>query len=265
MANSSDDRRDGGFLSPYPAKKPAEASNPRRIDPDAGKLPTVPQSARTLEISTSLRHPHYVAEHLGSPCTLGALDHELECGHKVLTDQPENCASNCKCTASDLQNDRKGRPFVCLACTTLEVQEKHDANARSFQADLEAVASAAGKILQKDEIVRRLEVMEIGWQELDSMTIKERAKPGRLARPFVVEPGYEEAIEAMFEESTAIGAPRENSGTPDQPKDAGKEVCVDSSPAMAASISPSESTSVSTSTSSPKPRSRKSRLPVIQK
>lgn len=40
-------------------------------------------------------HSFFIGPHVDYPCTAGDLVHDLRCGHKVVTEQPEICASNC--------------------------------------------------------------------------------------------------------------------------------------------------------------------------
>jgi hypothetical protein len=147
------------------------------------------------------RHPHFISAHLGTPCTLGALDHHLDCGHKISTDQPEPCASNCKKLESKFPNPwSNDKVFVCMTCIVGEVKRAHDAKVLEFQGELKVIASAARKQISRDDIARQLEVIEIGWRELDLKVIRDRVKRGQMSRPFYVEPDYIEAVEVVTQE-----------------------------------------------------------------
>jgi len=53
------------------------------------------------------------------PCVPSALTHQLVCGHRVITEQPEPCASNCQVSARrSLVNPRAvDEEFACERCT----------------------------------------------------------------------------------------------------------------------------------------------------
>jgi hypothetical protein len=65
-----------------------------------------------------------------------------------------------------------------MTCIVSEVKRAHDAKVLSFREELKAIASAARKQLSRDEIARGLEVMEIGWQELDLMAMRKKVERG---------------------------------------------------------------------------------------
>ena len=79
---------------PRPADRPVK-SNPTRI-PDRNTDSINPFGRDFCEAPQSRADTNFVAAHVGVPCTLRALDHQLSCGHKVSTDQPEACARNCE-------------------------------------------------------------------------------------------------------------------------------------------------------------------------
>ena len=90
---------------------------------------------------------HYITAHLGEPCTTGALDHLLSCGHKVTTDRPEDCASNCSQHSMSADQRVLDEDFICMACTTTRIRKDHANKARVFEQDLKRVAKVAGKRL----------------------------------------------------------------------------------------------------------------------
>lgn len=71
---------------------------------------------------------------------------------------------------------------------------------QSFQREMRAIASAAKKDLDREDVARRLAVIEIGWQEIDLKEMRERVGYGRWSRPFYVEPEYEGAAQTIAEE-----------------------------------------------------------------
>ena len=231
------------------------------------KRPGCQNREQLSEIAISQIQSRFVGAHLGSPCTLGALDHRLQCGHKAMTPRPERCGPNCQTHSSALAKVRSAKkPYLCMACIVVEVKRAHDAKAISFQEELKAIAKASGKSLPREEIARRLEVMEIGWRELDLKEIRGRMKHGRLSHPFYVEPGYANAVEAIIQERY----PRE----PVETKSAFLEVkSVDKSDrayknsehTCMATASESRSSSRSSSKSANSSESTKSRLPVRRK
>ena len=207
---------------------------------------------------------HFVGPHLGTPCTLGALDHRIQCGHKVMTARPERCGPNCQTHSSALANARSAeQPFVCMACIVGEVKRARDAKAISFQEELKAVAKASGKPLLRKEIARHLEVMEIGWRELDLKHLRENVKHGRLSHPFYVEPEYADAVEMIISECYAKGREETKTSLPKvKSADRHHSVCQCSERTRSANRSCSRSSSRSSSNSAHSSESTKSRLPV---
>lgn len=70
----------------------------------------------------------YVSAHTAEPCAVGSLVHSLaSCGHKIITVEPEDCASNCigrpdsKSEPSNHRNPRK--PFICWICVREIINE----------------------------------------------------------------------------------------------------------------------------------------------
>ena len=210
---------------------------------------------------------HFVGPHLGTPCTLGALDHRLQCGHKVMTARPERCGSNCQTHSSALANVRSAeQPFVCMACIIGEMKQAHDAKAMSFREELKAVAKASGKPLLRKEITRRLEVMEIGWRELDLKEIRERMKHGQLSHPFYVEPEYADAVESIILECYAKGREETKTSLPEVRSAARHHsACQCSERTRLTNSSASRSSSRSSSNSAHSSESTKSRLPIRRK
>ena len=97
-----------------------------------------------------------------------------------------------------------------MTCIVIGVKKAHDAKVLSFQKELKAIASASRKQLSRDEIARRLEVIEIGWRELDLKEIRDQVKQGHMTRPFYVEPEYVEVVEVVAREQDydETGRPR---------------------------------------------------------
>lgn len=161
-----------------------------------------PIGGQPIQTPRSKRPSQFVAAHMGMPCTLGALDHHLACDHKISTDSPEPCASNCQPLHPSSRRDSK--PYVCMTCVVSEVKKRHKEKVRSFQREMEAIASAAKKDLNREDVARRLAVIEIGWQELDLKEMRERIGCGRWSRPFYVEPEYEDAAQSIADEHRGV-------------------------------------------------------------
>lgn len=143
----------------------------------------------------SNNHPHYITVHVGEPCTLGALDHILTCGHKVITTQPGNCASNCNQLHSPHVNPRSiDEPFVCMACITQQIKGEHAEKVSSFVAALKSVADATGKTDSAKWIADKVRIMEIAWRDLELDQMKTQAAAGRFCHAFYIEEDYADLV-----------------------------------------------------------------------
>lgn len=87
-----------------------------------------------------------------------------------------------------------------MTCVVSEVKERHDANVALFQKELKVIAAAHRKDMEREEIARKLQVMEIGWQQLDLKRLRESVHSGRWSRPFYIDPDYQEAAEIVAQD-----------------------------------------------------------------
>ena len=185
-----------------PAKR-SVTSKPATI-PETKRSPLDPFGRRFCGASKSGKTANFIAAHIGAPCTVGALDHQLSCGHKISTGQPEPCASNCK-RSNGHHAGPELEPFVCITCIVDDVKARHDAKVEEFWSEMEAIASVARKDLEREDLARRLQVVEIGWQELDLKEIRERVACGRWSQPFYVDTAYLEAVEIIMRDHNRSG------------------------------------------------------------
>lgn len=143
----------------------------------------------------------YIATHLGDPCTSQALDHVLECGHKVITTNPELCASNCKGSFSAHANPKGlDQAFACLACIVRAQQAKNAAKVQSFKEELEQVAISTNKPNPEQWIEAKVGFMQQAWKDLESEEMVAEAKASRYCYPVYVEPEIEGVLLAVVGE-----------------------------------------------------------------
>jgi hypothetical protein len=153
-----------------------------------------------------------------------------------------------------------------MVCIVNEVKRAHDAKVISFQEELKAVAKASSKSLPREEIARRLEVMEIGWRELDIKEIRERVKHGRRSHPFYVEPEYADAVEAGIRDHYPSGRVETKTPSPEVKNvDNSDRAYKNREPPRVATSSASRSSSSLSSNSAKSSESTKLRLPVRRK
>ena len=162
------------------------------------KQPTRP-SEEEAPLAGQRSHPRYVSAHLGDPCTLGALDHLLDCGHKVLTHGPELCAGNCNQPHRDHANPRGlDDSFVCMACIVEEIKAERALKVQAFEQDLKRVDEIDGHTIFPEAIAQRIENVEVGWKALEFDEIEANARLGRVCYPFFVDPEYQESVDIIF-------------------------------------------------------------------
>ena len=143
-----------------------------------------------------------VSAHMGHPCSVNALDHQLECGHKIVTVlAPESCASNCSSATRYLGNPRSlDRPFVCMACITGEIDSRNRQRVTGFTADLETVAKATGKSNPQEWISSKLAVMQVAWNELSTNEANRKFKEGRVCHAVYLDPAFQQLMTSLAEQ-----------------------------------------------------------------
>ncbi|KAK3057572.1 hypothetical protein LTR09_001756 [Extremus antarcticus] len=161
----------------------------------------------------------YISAHLGEPCTFGSLDHILACGHKVLTLQPEACASNCHQPRSPLVNPRRvDEPFNCLACITEDIRTKLERKADSFRDELEVVARETGKQDEMAWIRKKVEIVGVAWKDQALGEICAKIKGGRMCRAFYLDPEFEQLVETAVQRRVEAKKIERPVMGPDRPK-----------------------------------------------
>lgn len=212
--------------------------------------------------SGSNNHPHYVTFHLGEPCTVGALDHLLTCGHKIMTTHPENCASNCNQQDPQHTNPRSlDQAFTCMACIVEQIKKEHAEKVLSFCAALEAVAGTIGKADAANWMKEKVTIMEIAWRDLELDQMREKAATGRSCHAFYVGEDYQDMVnEVLTSRNGPIQDPKPSSSALPSSERPEKEVC--KTPKNNSTSTSKEHSQPSAPTcSTPNPK-KPSRLPV---
>ena len=161
------------------------------------EAPDEPQSRQSMGDSGPL---HVGLAHMGDPCTMDALDHRLNCGHKVITKQPEPCASNCHSPESTSANPRGlDEPFVCFACITKNLQQKHAEKIVSFRSELEQVSKGTKKPYAHEWIRSKLEIIEIAWRDQEVDDMMKQSSLGRFCHAIYVDTDYQELANKAME------------------------------------------------------------------
>lgn len=160
-----------------------------------------------LEKTPSNHHPHYLTTHMGDPCTLGSLDHQLTCNHKIITAAPEPCASNCHLSTSPYINPRSiDKPFTCMACLTERIKHEREEKVRSFRAELEAVAKVLKKGDGMEWIRRKIELVQFAWREVEIDRLVEGIAAGRFCHALYVDESCWEMSEvAVYQFQRSMG------------------------------------------------------------
>lgn len=141
----------------------------------------------------------YVGPHIGDPCTANALDHLLECSHRVITMRPEDCATNCHRDYSAYPNARNlDQPFACLVCLATVQQAKHAWRVKSFEEELTEVAKAMMKPRRQQWIKEKIAIMEPAWRDLETDVVTAQSWAGRLCHPLNVEQEIEVMVMAVL-------------------------------------------------------------------
>ena len=171
------------------------------------ETPKKPHASRVNSSNTQVIKPAnpaskdpspYISAHLGEPCTLKSLDHLLDCDHKIITTQPESCASNCRISNSAHSNPRSlDQSFACLACIVAEQQAKHAERVSSFKEELEHVAKATKKPDPQGWIVAKVGLMAQAWRDLENEEMIAAAKEGRFCYPVYVDQENQSAMVAV--------------------------------------------------------------------
>lgn len=141
-------------------------------------------------------HAHYARPHMGQPCTAGAIDHLLKCGHKIITSQPETCAQNCHQPRTDSPNPRSlDQPFVCMTCVVIEISKERIKKRDSFCSALMRVAKGSGREPPMEWVREKLSAVDIAWRELDYQQIKEKLSEGRFCQVVHVDEDFKELVD----------------------------------------------------------------------
>lgn len=163
------------------------------------------QSSHTITVAPpkNTEHQHtnrsgnarYVSSHMGEPCTVGSLDHLLSCGHKVITRQPEACATNCvQPCSSDVNPRALDEAFTCVACIVDRLMEKNVERVRDFRSELEQVAKVTKKPDPQGWIAQKFSIMAIAWRHVDAEELFAQSKHGRFCHAIYVEADYEDLV-----------------------------------------------------------------------
>lgn len=107
----------------------------------------------------------YNGAQIAEPCVADALAHILEpCGHRVMTEAPEACGSNCRGCDSFFANARTGAPFACGVCIAGSVRGHYSAKRVLFRQNLERLESSLGGSFQPEGKEQRVACMEAVWR-----------------------------------------------------------------------------------------------------
>ena len=143
----------------------------------------------------------YIAAHVGEPCTVKALDHMLDCGHKIITAQPEPCAENCKGSYSAHANPKSiDKAFACLVCITRDQQIAHEERVAEFRAEISQVAKFTKKEDPEAWIEAKVGFMSKAWQDLQNEEMITAAKQGRFCYPVFVAAEHEDLMLTVVSE-----------------------------------------------------------------
>lgn len=168
-------------IYPAPVVLPSPHKDARR---DAQTKPSSSHPESLAKLTTPPRSP-YMHVHIGDPCLEGSLIHHLTCGHKVITQGPEACASNCQGLSAmprafpDLSPSKHSdEPFLCAACVEEHVQQHREAKSLFFAEHLRLTALRMGSLPQ-DWVQKQLDYWERVWT---NDVEKEKAEFARLGR-----------------------------------------------------------------------------------
>lgn len=174
------------------------------------------QKKPTMDRSASNEHPNYMTFHMGDPCTLGALDHALTCGHKILTSRPEDCASNCQQPPNHANPRSIDQPFVCLACIIEQIKKDREHKVHAFVDTMRQVAAVIEKEDPAQWISEKVAVMEIAWREVEIEQVKTQTAEGRFCHPFYIDEEFADLASAAIDgkKTTAIDAEKKPPSEP---------------------------------------------------
>lgn len=167
---------------------------PKPLPIDARILPKTRASQSTVTPKSS----PFISTHIGAPCSVAALDHILQCGHKVVTPQPEECARNCDQPVKPhitVNERRMDEPFVCMVCITKEVAAALASKSWSFREELQIVARETGRQQPGMWIKNKITILQMAWRDQAVQEIEMRRREGRVARAFYIDPEIEELVE----------------------------------------------------------------------
>lgn len=154
--------------------------------------------SKETQSKTSPKYSPFISTHIGAPCSVGAMDHILDCGHKVFTSQPEECARNCDPPCERLipsNPSRSAQPFTCMACITEEVATTLANKAASFREELQMVARETGRADPTTWIKNKITIVQMAWRDQSIEEIEVNMAKGRMANPFYIAPEILQLVE----------------------------------------------------------------------
>jgi hypothetical protein len=136
----------------------------------------LPSGSLTASSSSKHRTPPrlslYNGAQVAEPCVSDALTHLLAgCKHKIVTQHPEPCASNCRISDSGLANLRSQEEFACSICMERIVRASYNARRSAYQADVQVAAD-------DKKAVATLAAEESSWERKAIEQLR-RLKSGR--------------------------------------------------------------------------------------
>ena len=168
-------------------------------------------------------HPLYPNPHLEA-CTLGALTHVLECGHKVITLKgPEACAKNCNAKNERLHhgdkaprksNKRTADSFCCLKCVSLLLDKKYTKKYMNFMNEMQGIKMVLGQLPNR-LFEQRLEILRQLWLKERETNWMALIYHGRRSQPIDGDTELSDEVQPVFTaelcstkcpESTEIGS-----------------------------------------------------------
>lgn len=195
-----------------------KSSKPIGVRPEAMTSSPIPSSSientncdeDDISDKPSGEYSRYHGPQLVEPCVGNALFHVLQsCGHRVITQDVQLCAQNCRGSDSPFANKKTRSKFVCAVCISKYVHEHYAAKKNLYLPSLDVLERALGGF-KAGWREKRIARMERVWKNDALEEQRALEKLGRRCEPVSTDPDEEKLIDDEGRATAEVESPQEH-------------------------------------------------------